>query len=133
MKITILALAFVSIAMAAPAAPEAFVADLLPADAPAADAPAADVSVADVPFVGVSFTDTPVADTRAKFHGNYKCSISGFKHSFSKINGCCLKNMGGSNFDKKNALKCRLTIGRENPMRKCVKDFDFANVVNCDY
>ncbi|KAF9210887.1 hypothetical protein BGZ59_008802 [Podila verticillata] len=139
MKIAILALAFVSIALAAPAAPEASVADLLSVDSPVGDTP-----VADVPFVDVSFANAPVAeasvgdapitDARAKFDGDSKCSISGFKPSFSKINECCLKNMGGSHFDKKkNALKCRLPIGREGPMRKCVKGLGFATVVNCDY
>ncbi|KAF9210886.1 hypothetical protein BGZ59_008801 [Podila verticillata] len=77
-------------------------------------------------------TSAPVAD--AALSGDSKCSISGFKPSFSKINECCLKNMGGSDFDKKkNVLKCRLPIGREGPMRKCVKDLGFATVVNCDY
>ncbi|KAG0352305.1 hypothetical protein BG005_008253 [Podila minutissima] len=70
---------------------------------------------------------------RSKFDGNSKYSISGFRPSFSKINECCLKNTGGSDFDKKNTLKCRLPIGREGPMRKCVKDLGFASVVNCDY
>ncbi|KAG0096250.1 hypothetical protein BGZ93_004834 [Podila epicladia] len=70
----------------------------------------------------------------SKFDGNSKCSISGFRPSFSKINDCCLKNMGGSDVDKKKSiLKCRLPIGREGPMRKCVKDLGFATVVNCDY
>lgn len=74
----------------------------------------------------------PVAD--AALSGDSKCSISGFKPSFSKINECCLKNMGGSDIDdKKHVLKCRLPIGREGPMRKCVKDLGFATVVNCDY
>ncbi|KAF9367743.1 hypothetical protein CPB97_005366, partial [Podila verticillata] len=127
----------------------ASVADLLSADspvadAPDADAPDADAPVADVPFVDVSFANTPLAeasvadapvtDAHAKFDGNSKCSISGFKPSFSKINECCLKNMGGSDFDKKkNALKCRLPIGREGPMRKCIKGLGYATVVNCEH
>ncbi|KAF9337479.1 hypothetical protein BG006_004506 [Podila minutissima] len=70
---------------------------------------------------------------RSKFDGNSKCSISVFRPLFSKINECCLKNTGGFDFDKKSTLKCRLPIGREGSMRKCVKDLGFATVVKCDY
>ncbi|KAG0329243.1 hypothetical protein BG000_000141 [Podila horticola] len=70
----------------------------------------------------------------ASFDGNSKCEISAFRPSWTKISECCLKNMGGSDFDKeKNHLKCRLPIGNEGLMRKCVKDLGFASVVECDY
>ncbi|KAF9291716.1 hypothetical protein BGZ88_006770 [Linnemannia elongata] len=70
------------------------------------------------------------ATTAGAFDGNSKCVISAFKPSWSKINDCCLKNMGGSDFDKKkNHLNCRLPIGREGYMRKCVKDLHYASVV----
>ncbi|KAG0036527.1 hypothetical protein BGZ82_004093 [Podila clonocystis] len=75
----------------------------------------------------------PTYEAKA-FDGNSKCVISAFKPSWSKINECCLKNMGGSEFDKKkNHLKCKLPISREGPMRKCVKDLGYASVVDCDY
>ncbi|KAF9368191.1 hypothetical protein CPB97_004875 [Podila verticillata] len=90
------------------------------------------LALVSVAMVAPAPVPAPVAD--AALSGDSKCSISGFKSSLSKINECCLKNMGGSDFDKKkNALKCRLPIGREGPMRKCVKDLGFATVVNCDY
>ncbi|KAG0366391.1 hypothetical protein BGX24_003714, partial [Mortierella sp. AD032] len=73
---------------------------------------------------------TLAAPKHAKaFDGNSKCVISAFKPSWTKINECCLKNMGGSDFDKeKNSLNCRLPIRREGPMRKCVKDLGYASV-----
>ncbi|KAF9369162.1 hypothetical protein CPC16_004710, partial [Podila verticillata] len=68
------------------------------------------------------------------FDGNSKCEISAFKPSWSSITECCLKNMGGSDFDKKkNHLSCTLPIGNEGLMRKCVKDLGYASVVECDY
>ncbi|KAF9330534.1 hypothetical protein BG006_006522 [Podila minutissima] len=70
---------------------------------------------------------------RSKFDGNSKCSVSGFRPSFSKIDECCLKNTGGSDVDKKSTLKCRLPVSHEGPMRKCAKDLGFATVFNCDY
>lgn len=74
---------------------------------------------------------TPAPDT---FDGNSKCEISAFRPSWTEITECCLQNMGGSDFDKKkNHLKCRLPIGNEGPMRKCVKDLGYASVVECDY
>ncbi|KAG0022067.1 hypothetical protein BGZ81_008691 [Podila clonocystis] len=73
-------------------------------------------------------------DKDKAFDGNSKCVISAFKPSWTKINNCCLKHHGGSEFDKvKNNLKCKLPIKREGPMRKCVKDLGYASVVNCDY
>ncbi|KAG0352304.1 hypothetical protein BG005_008252 [Podila minutissima] len=70
----------------------------------------------------------------ADFDGNSKCTISAFKPSWSKLNECCLQNMGGSDFDKeKRRINCRLPIGNEGSMRKCVKDLGFASVVDCDY
>ncbi|KAF9271609.1 hypothetical protein BGZ74_005870, partial [Mortierella antarctica] len=87
-----------------------------------------------IAFVSLAALVSVVMAARSKFDGNSKCSISGFRPSFSKINECCLKNTGGSDFDKKKStLKCRLSIGHEGPMRKCVKDVGFATVVNCDY
>ncbi|KAG0036528.1 hypothetical protein BGZ82_004094 [Podila clonocystis] len=130
MKIAILSLAaLVAVVMAAPGAPEVSVASVEVPDAP--------VQVLDAPEV-FDAPETPEAAapeaSHSKFDGNSKCSISGFRPSFSKINECCLKNMGGSDFDKKKrSLKCRLPIGREGLMRKCVKDLGFATVVNCDY
>ncbi|KAK3806542.1 MAG: hypothetical protein JOS17DRAFT_822869 [Linnemannia elongata] len=60
----------------------------------------------------------PAASTAAAFDGNSKCEISAFRPSWTKLNECCLKNMGGSDFDKqKNHLNCRLPIGKEGPMR----------------
>ncbi|KAF9312916.1 hypothetical protein BG003_005803 [Podila horticola] len=116
MKIAILSLAaLVAVAMAVPATE-------VPAAPEALDAP----EVFDA-------AEAPVA-AHPKFDGNSKCSISGFRPSFTKIKECCLKNKGGSDFDrKKNALKCKLPISHEGPMRKCVKGLGFATVVDCDY
>ncbi|KAF9402813.1 hypothetical protein BGZ94_004804 [Podila epigama] len=80
--------------------------------------------------------DTAAAPTTAsyEFDGNSKCQIAGFKISFSKVTECCLKNMGGSEFDgKKRVVNCVLPIGREGRMRKCVKDLGYATAVDCYY
>ncbi|KAG0366390.1 MAG: hypothetical protein J3R72DRAFT_445127 [Linnemannia gamsii] len=118
MKIAILSLAVLAaVAMAAPGTPDV------------SDAP---IQVLDAPEV-FDASEAPEA-AHSKFDGNSKCSISGFKPSFSKIEDCCLKNMGGSDFNKKKrSLKCKLPIGREGRMRKCVKDLGYATVVTCDY
>ncbi|KAF8969286.1 hypothetical protein BGZ46_010705 [Entomortierella lignicola] len=72
-----------------------------------------------------------MADPRP-FDGNSRCQVQGFKVSFSKINECCLTNMGGSDF-KRNTLFCTLPIHNEGPFRKCVKDLGYATVVDCEY
>ncbi|KAG0022065.1 hypothetical protein BGZ81_008689 [Podila clonocystis] len=93
---------------------------------------AAILSLATLASLALAAPAAPVHD--AAFDGNSKCEISAFRPSWTKINECCLKNMGGSDFDKeKNHLNCRLPIGNEGLMRKCVKDLGFASVVECDY
>ncbi|KAG0329245.1 hypothetical protein BG000_000143 [Podila horticola] len=85
-------------------------------------------------LTSVTVTLAAPAGEKAAFDGNSKCVISAFKPSWTKINECCLKNKGGSEFVKnKNYLKCTLPITRGGPMRKCVKDLGFASVVDCDY
>ncbi|KAG0096248.1 hypothetical protein BGZ93_004832 [Podila epicladia] len=119
MKIAILSLAaLAAVAMAAPGAHEVSAASVEVSDAPEA------VSVEAV---------------SSKFDGNIKCSISNFSPSFSKISECCPMKTGGSDLDKKSTLKkestlkCRLPIGREGLMCKCVKDLGFSTAANCDY
>ncbi|KAG0248697.1 hypothetical protein BG011_009996 [Mortierella polycephala] len=69
-----------------------------------------------------------MADHR-QFDGNSKCQVQGFKISFTKVNECCLRNMGGSDF-KDRTLFCTLPIGKEGYFRKCVKDLGYATVVD---
>ncbi|KAG0084004.1 hypothetical protein BGZ92_010288 [Podila epicladia] len=90
------------------------------------------LSLATLASLAIAAPAAPAPD--AAFDGNSKCTISAFKPSWSKLNECCLKNMGGSDFEKeKKRLNCRLPIGNEGPMRKCVKDLGYASVVDCDY
>ncbi|KAF9372642.1 hypothetical protein CPB97_001106 [Podila verticillata] len=87
-----------------------------------------------IALVSLALLASVLAAPSAKFDGNSKCVISGFRPVWSKINECCLKNMGGSEFDKKdNSLKCTLPIGREGFMRRCVMDLHYATVVDCHY
>ncbi|KAF9960535.1 hypothetical protein BGZ70_008573 [Mortierella alpina] len=75
-----------------------------------------------------------VEPTPPPFDGNSKCRASVFRTGFAKLNECCLKNMGGSDFDdKKRVLNCRLPIGKEGYFRKCCKDTGMATSVDCDY
>ncbi|KAF9402768.1 hypothetical protein BGZ76_007253, partial [Entomortierella beljakovae] len=60
-----------------------------------------------------------------EFDGNSKCEVHGYKMSFSKVINCCLKNMGGSDYDDK-AVYCTLHISNEGPFRKCVFDLRYA-------
>ncbi|KAF9937833.1 hypothetical protein BGZ75_006883 [Mortierella antarctica] len=68
------------------------------------------------------------------FDGNAKCRASVFRTGFAQLNECCLKNMGGSDFDdKKRVLTCTLPISKEGNFRKCCKDTGMATSVDCDY
>ncbi|KAG0205299.1 hypothetical protein BGX28_003053 [Mortierella sp. GBA30] len=68
------------------------------------------------------------------FDGNSKCDVSAFKPDWSKINNCCLKNMGGSDESKlPKRLHCVLPINKEGRFRKCVKDLGYSSVVECVY
>ncbi|KAF9313584.1 hypothetical protein BGZ91_006256 [Linnemannia elongata] len=90
------------------------------------------LSLAVLASVAMAAPAAPHADDT--FDGNAKCEISAFRPSWSKINDCCLNNMGGSDFDQeKNHLNCRLPINNEGFLRKCVKDLGFAAAVECDY
>ncbi|KAF9210885.1 hypothetical protein CPC16_011458 [Podila verticillata] len=87
-----------------------------------------------IALLSLAVLASTLAAPSLKFDGNSKCVISGFRPAWSKINECCLQNMGGSEFDPiKNNLRCTLPIGREGPMRRCVRSLGFATVVDCDY
>ena len=78
------------------------------------------------------FASVVLAAPPAKPGKNATCVISGFRPVWTKINACCVKNKGRSEFDKiKNNLTCKLPIKREGSLRKCVKVLGYAAVVKC--
>ncbi|KAG0041404.1 hypothetical protein BGZ83_001856 [Gryganskiella cystojenkinii] len=75
----------------------------------------------------------PAANNKKPFDGNSRCETQGFKVGPPKITECCLKNMGGSELVEGKIFKCKLPIGREGQLRKCIKDLGFATVTDCTY
>ncbi|KAG0371956.1 hypothetical protein BGX24_000946, partial [Mortierella sp. AD032] len=66
--------------------------------------------------------------------GNVKCEVGAFRPNWGKITECCLNNMGGSNFDKKdNEAQCTLPLGKIPAYVTCVKGLGYASSIECDF
>ncbi|KAF9964240.1 hypothetical protein BGZ70_006727 [Mortierella alpina] len=62
---------------------------------------------------------------------NTKCSVSGFKINPTRIQSCCLNNMGGFDTSNPKQLGCTLPESSEKNFSNCVKKLGYATVINC--